>query len=72
MPTEPRTEFYFIAVENSKPYAVNVFKSSAEFLSKGREDYKAALTLYTACVKADKWPAYSQEVKELGLPKYAV
>ena len=72
MPTELRTEFYFIAVESSKPYAVNVFKASAEFLSKGREDYKAALTLYAACVKADNWPAYSQEVKELGLPKYAV
>ena len=72
MPTEPRTEFYFIAVENGKPYAVNVFKASQEFLSKGREDYKAALTLYAACVKADNWPAYSQEVKELGLPKYAV
>ena len=72
MPTEPRTEFYFIAVENFAPYAVNVFKASAEFLSKGREDYKAALTLYAACVKADNWPAYSQEVKELGLPKYAI
>jgi len=72
MPTEPRTEFCFIAVENSKPYAVNVFKASQDFLSKGREDYKAALTLYAACVKADSWPAYSQEVKELGLPKYAI
>jgi len=72
MPTEPRTEFYFIAVENSKPYAVNVFKASQEFLAKGREDYKAALTLYAACVKSDNWPAYSQEVKELGLPKYAI
>ena len=71
MPTEPRTEFYFIAVENSKPYAVNVYKASQEFLAKGREDYKAALTLYAACVKNDSWPAYSQEVKELGLPKYA-
>ena len=71
MPTEPRTEFYFVAVESSKPYAVNVFKASAEFFAKGREDYKSALTLYAQCVKADKWPAYSQEVKELGLPKYA-
>ena len=70
MPTEPRTEFYFVAVENFAPYAVNVFKASQEFLAKGREDYKAALTLYAECVKADNWPAYSQEVKELGLPKY--
>ena len=70
MPTEPRTEFYFVAVESSKPYAVNVFKASQEFLAKGREDYKAALTLYAQCVKNDSWPAYSQEVKELGLPKY--
>ena len=72
MPTEPRTEFYFVAVENSRPYAVNVFKASAEFLAKGRDDYKSALTLYAACVKSDNWPAYSQEVKELGLPKYAI
>ena len=66
-----RTGFRFVAVEKAPPYAVNVFDASPEFISRGRADYKRALATFARCVAEDHWPAYSPDVKPLGLPRFA-
>ena len=67
---DPKTGFVFVVVEQKPPYAVNVFKCSAAFISQGREDYMRLLGVYTECLRTKHWPAYSTEIKTLELPGY--
>ena len=71
MPTEPRTEFYFVTVENSAPFSVNVFQAAPEFIARGREDYRHALATYARCLAEDHWPAYPAMIQTLNLPTWA-
>lgn len=65
-------DFYWVAVEKDAPYAVAVYKASAEMLERGRQAYRKAIELYKECAALDLWPAYSQQVQELNLPKWAL
>lgn len=64
-------EFYFVVVENSAPFAVNVFRADPAFIEAGREDYQVKLEQYAECLKADHWPAYDHSIKTLDLPRWA-
>lgn len=64
-------DFYFIAAEKTPPFAVNVFKASPSFLSRGREAYRAALNIYAECLAANHWPAYPPGIADLDLPVWA-
>ena len=68
---DKRSEFRFVVVEKSQPYAVNVFDASPEFLARGADDFKRTLALFARCVAEDHWPAYAPTIKPLGLPKFA-
>lgn len=68
---DKRSEFRFVVVEKSPPYAVNVFDASPEFLARGAEDFKRTLALFARCAAEDHWPAYEPTIKPLGLPKFA-
>ena len=68
---DKRSEFRFVVVEKSPPYAVNVFDASPEFLARGAEDFKRTLALFARCVAEDHWPAYEPTIKPIGLPKFA-
>lgn len=68
---DKRSEFRFVVVEKTPPYAVNVFDASPEFLSRGAEDFKRTLALFARCVAEDHWPAYEPTIKPIGLPKFA-
>jgi len=70
--------FFFIAQEKDKPYAVNVFEASDQFISQGRYEYELLLYLYKYCIDNDKWPSYEifqqnkYGVNQLDLPSYAI
>lgn len=64
-------DFVFVAVENTFPYAVGVYKLDQQSLNAGRNRYKAALTKLAEFKTSDK-PVetfgYSQSLVELELP----
>lgn len=68
---DARTGFRFIAVENTPPYAVNVFEASQEFIARGTRDFASALAIYSKCVRENNWPAYAPGIKELNMAKWA-
>jgi len=72
------TSFFFVAQETKRPYAVNIFEASDQFISQGRYEYELLLSLYKYCIDNDKWPSYEvfnqskYGVNQLDLPTYAI
>lgn len=67
-------EFYFVAVETTKPYAVNTFKMGEVELNLGRRQYKKALEQlikYNANPDPVKF-GYPEQVNEIQFPLWAL
>lgn len=70
--------FFFIAQEKKKPYALNIFEASPQFIGQGRYEYEQLLKLYKMCIDSNKWPGYQVFCEwksgniELNLPKWAI
>lgn len=63
-------DFIFIAVEKEPPFAVGVYRLPDEAVEIGREKYMRNLNTYMECKRTGVWPAYSDEVIDLRMPKY--
>jgi exodeoxyribonuclease VIII len=63
--------FLFIAVEKVAPYAVGVYCLDAESIALGREKNTRQLDLLEQCQESGIWPAYSQEIETITLPRWA-
>lgn len=67
--------FLFIAVEKSAPYAVQVFRASADMLQVGHEIAIADLESLAECKELypenQPWPGYPESAVELELPAWA-
>lgn len=61
----------FIVQEKQPPYLVSTFVLSGEFADLARHQLDAAFDLYLACLEADDWPGYADEVITLDPPAYA-
>lgn len=71
---EKATDFYFIAVENTAPYAVSVFKMGSVEIDLGRFEYKEAMKKYAAYLKDTskvKEFGYEIVINSLEYPPYA-
>lgn len=68
---EPVKAFVFIAVEKAPPYAVSVYELDAETLEVGRSAYQRNLDTFRRCLEANNWPAYSDAIETLTLPRWA-
>lgn len=55
---EDRNEWRFVLSENTPPYQPGRRLLSEEYLSLGRQQYKAALALYCQCLATNTWPSY--------------
>ena len=53
--------FIIVAVEKTKPYALNVFELSKETIQEGRELYRNELQTMAQCQKDNFWPSYGHE-----------
>lgn len=66
-----RPDFYFVAVENKAPFAVNVFKMSEEDLQNGRSLYRYALKKLLDYYEDQEEYGYGNEIIETNLPPWA-
>lgn len=65
-------DFVFACVETEPPYLVATYRIKPEHVDLGREQNRIARERYRDCVKADRWPGYSEEIEDLELPRYGV
>lgn len=63
--------FGFIAVEKEPPFAVAVYRLTDEAMELGWRTAEDALAKYGRCERSGKWPAYSEEIVDIGLPDWA-
>ena len=63
-------EFWFLCVEKTPPYAVNVIKASDAFVDRGLWQLIDLMDKLSDCRKRRKWPGYGKN--ELVLPEWAM
>lgn len=67
----PRTAvFQFMCVEPTAPYLCAMYELFSEDIARGRGAYMHALWLFSACLKAGRWPGLEQDKKMLELTQY--
>lgn len=64
-------EFVFIAQEKSPPYSVAVYTLDDVSIEEGHERAQEAMDIYQRGVAKNIWPAYSDGVEDISLPKWA-
>jgi hypothetical protein len=65
-------DFVFAAVETEPPYLVAQYRVIPAHAELGREQNRIARERFRDCLKADRWPGYSEEIEDLELPRYGV
>ena len=68
----PASDFVFVAVEKAEPYPVACYQLSDAAEGVGYRLWRRDLTAFATCQKADRWPAYSDEIEILNLPAWAL
>lgn len=58
--------YYIVAVEQTAPYVVTVFRLSQRDIDRGRSDYRGWFEQVLVCEQANEWPGYCQAIVELG------
>lgn len=64
--------FAFIAAETAPPYAVGVYVLDDEALQAAEARVAEALARHAECRAADRWPAYSDLIQTITLPRWAL
>jgi hypothetical protein len=64
--------FLFVALEKSAPFACAVYELDAAALEYGRMLYQRDLMTLAQCKIERRWPAYSDHIKTLSLPRWAM
>jgi len=68
---EPIEHFALIAVEKEPPYGVAVYTLDTDAVAKGYSLARANIEMMSDCLMNDSWPAYSNGVETLSLPRWA-
>jgi hypothetical protein len=63
--------FALVAVEKEPPFGVAVYTLDADAVAKGYSLARSNIELMSACLCNDSWPAYSNGVETLSLPRWA-
>ena len=63
--------FKMIAVEKAAPYAVAVYELGAADLILAESDRITLLEMFSSCTQFQSWPAYSQNITTISLPRWA-
>lgn len=59
-----------IAVEKEGYHGVAVYRLDDEILDIASKENRFLMRQYATCVKEDKWPGYSSNVQDIGIPGY--
>lgn len=62
--------FVLIAVEKTPPYAVACYVVDPVAIQYGRMLNNRDLAVYRQCIETNTWPAYSDKIEFIGLPKW--
>lgn len=66
--------FFFVAIEKpteENPPVIAVYELDQSAVSEGFAIYQAALARYKECIARNQWPAYSQEVTKISIPRWS-
>lgn len=63
--------FVLVAVEKEAPFAVACYRLLDDALDLGRVQLRSALARFRECVEADEWPAYGDDILNIGVPEWA-
>lgn len=63
--------FEMIAVEKAAPYAVAVYELDAADLILAEAERIKLLEMFASCTQFQSWPAYSQSITTISLPRWA-
>jgi len=66
----PVFDFFFVAVEKCEPYGTAVYRLSDAATARGHDETITDLIRLQACIKDQQWPNLSNELREIGLPKW--
>lgn len=67
----PANRFLHLAVEKEEPYAVGVYELDDAAIEKGLAETRAWIDTLARCREQNHWPAYSDDVVGISLPKWA-
>jgi hypothetical protein len=67
----PIQHFALIAVEKEPPYAVAVYTLDEDAVARGWSAARLDIETMSECLTSDRWPAYSNGVETLSLPRWA-
>jgi hypothetical protein len=67
----PHTEFLFVAIEKTAPFAISVYRADPTMVGQGEEILRANLRTYAECVASGQWPSYPDRVQNISLPAWA-
>lgn len=65
-----RRLFRFIAQETEKPHALNVMHMDQYWLTMGRKQVEAAVSLWRPCIQNNRWPSYPRHSITPEFPGY--
>lgn len=66
----PQTQFLFVAVEKSRPYAMAMYYLTPEQINAGRGHYVRLLQRYMECAEKNEWPAYGDREQPAQVPEW--
>jgi len=62
--------FLFVAVESMPPHGVAVYELDGTFLQAANQEIDSNFERYIECVKANHWPAYSEDIRYVACPTW--
>lgn len=68
---DDHSNFVFIAVEKSRPFAVACYVLDDAAIALGREENRRAREIYARCMETGVWPGYPAQIQTISLPNYA-
>jgi hypothetical protein len=69
---KPLSNYLLLAVEHQAPYAVALYHIDAPAEQRGYDLRARAIERIAACMQSGQWPAYSNDITRLSLPRWAL
>lgn len=66
----PDAEFLFVFQERTPPYLVSIARPDPMAVRIGRARNQRAMDIYQQCVETGVWPGYSDEIIDVGVPRW--
>lgn len=65
------THWVHVVVEKDPPHCVALYELPGEDIERGRVLNRRAIDIFARCLSEDRWPGYSDDPSQVGLPHWA-